>query len=116
MTKIKEALRKRGNRASAVFKLFNGYATHRGSQSFLSWHMEMYKFAELINWTGYNAETAAVDDIISQASSSTLHQKAIQENPSYSGAGGRGIIHYSFWFSCFPQLCTPSSEGKLPPG
>ena len=34
VTKIKEALRKRGTRTSAVFKLFNGYS--QGSQSFES--------------------------------------------------------------------------------
>ena len=50
VTKIKEALRKRGNRASAVFKLFNGYS--QGSQSFESWHMEVYKSAKLMDWTG----------------------------------------------------------------
>ena len=34
--KVKTALRKRGNRTAAVFKLFNGHA--KGSQSFESWH------------------------------------------------------------------------------
>ena len=50
VTKIKEALRKRGNRTSAVFKLFNGYS--QGSQSFESWHMEVYKSTKLKDWTG----------------------------------------------------------------
>ena len=66
--KIKDALRKRGNRTAAVFKLFNGHS--QGTQSFESWHTEVYKAAKLIDWTGYNAETAAVDALICQTSSS----------------------------------------------
>ena len=79
--KIKDALKKRGNRTSAVFKLFNGHA--QGSQTFESWHTEVYKASKLIDWEGYNAETAAVDAIICQTSSAKLQQKALQENPSY---------------------------------
>ena len=79
--KIKDALKKRGNRTSAVFKLFNGHS--QGSQTFESWHTEVYKASKLIDWEGYNAETAAVDAIICQTSSAKLQQKALQENPSY---------------------------------
>ena len=79
--KIKNALKKRGNRTSAVFKLFNGHS--QGNQSFESWHTDVYKAAKLIDWEGYNAETAAVDAIICQTSSAKLQQKALQENPSY---------------------------------
>ena len=75
INKIKDALKKRGNRTSAVFKLFNGHA--QGNQSFESWHTEVLKAAKLIDWTGYSAETAAVDAIITQTSSSKLQQKAI---------------------------------------
>ena len=89
MNKIKVALKKRGNRTSAVFKLFNGHA--QGSQSFESWHMEVFKAAKLIDWTGYDAKTAAVDAIITQTSSSKLQQKAIQENPSYAELVDLGI-------------------------
>ena len=51
--------------------------------------MELYKFAELINRTGYQyiAETAAVDDII-------------QENPSYPELVA-GVYLLFLWFSCF---------------
>ena len=45
--KIKAALKKRGNRTSAVFKLFNGHV--QGSQSYESWHTEGYKAAQLID-------------------------------------------------------------------
>ena len=89
MTKIKEALQKRGNRTSAVFKLFNGHS--QGGQSFESWHMEVHKAAKLIDWTGYNAETAAVDAIITQTSSAKLQQRALQENPSYQELVDLGI-------------------------
>ena len=43
----------------------------------------VYKAAKLIDWTWYNAETAAVDAIISQTSSAKLQQKVLQENPKY---------------------------------
>ena len=48
--KIKAALKKRGNRTFAVFKLFNGHG--QGSQLFESWHTEVYKAAQLIDWAG----------------------------------------------------------------
>ena len=89
ITKIETALKKRGNRTSAVFKLFNGHP--QGNQSFESWHMEIFKASKLIDWTGYNAETAAVDAIITQTSSNKLQQKAIQENPSYAELVDLGI-------------------------
>ena len=79
--KIRVALKKRGNRTAAVFKLFNGHS--QGSESFESWHTKVYKAAKLIDWTGYDAETAAVDAIICQTSSAKLQQKALQENPKY---------------------------------
>ena len=41
ITKVKDALQKRANRTAAVLKLFNGHA--QGSQSFDSWHREVYK-------------------------------------------------------------------------
>ena len=87
--KIKAALKKRGNRTSAVFKLFNGHA--QGSQSFESWHTEVYKAAQLIDWTDYDAKKAAVDAIIMQTSSVKLQQKAIQENPTYEELVDLGI-------------------------
>ena len=79
--KVKTALRKRGNRTAAVFKLFNGHA--QGSQSFESWHRGVHKAAKLIDWTGYDADKAAVDAIITQTSSTKLQQKGLQENPAY---------------------------------
>ena len=54
--KIKAALKKRGNRTSSVFKLFNTH--HQGSQSFDTWHREVRKAAMLIDWTGYDADSA----------------------------------------------------------
>ena len=56
--KIIQGLKKRGNRTSAVFKLFNSHA--QGKQSFDSWHKEVYKAAKLIDWGDYNAKKAAV--------------------------------------------------------
>ena len=87
--KIKAALRKRGNRTSAVFKLFNSHA--QGDKSFESWHTEIYKAAKLIDWGDYNAKKAAVDAIITQTSSAKLQQRAIQENPSYEELVDLGI-------------------------
>ena len=45
--KVKIALKKRGNRTSAVFKLYHTH--HQGSQSFDSWHKEVRKAALLID-------------------------------------------------------------------
>ena len=45
--KIKNALKRRGNRTSAVFKLFNTHS--QGSQLFDLWHKEIRKAAQLID-------------------------------------------------------------------
>ena len=87
--KIIQALTKRGNRTSAVFKLFNGHK--QGKMSFEAWHTQIYKAAQLIDWEGYGAEKAAVDAIIMQTSSVKLQQRAIQENPSYEELVNLGI-------------------------
>ena len=87
--KIRAGLKKRGNRTSAVFKLFNGHA--QGKQSFDSWHREVSKAAKLIDWTGYGAEQAAVDAIVMQTSSVKLQQRAIQDNPTYDQLVNLGI-------------------------
>ena len=77
--KVKTALKGRGNRTSAVFKLFNNH--QQGSRSFDSWHQDVVKAAKLIDWTGYDATKAAVDALVLQTSSQKLQQRAIQENP-----------------------------------
>ena len=87
--KIRAGLKKRGNRTSAVFKLFNGHT--QGKQSFDSWHREVHKAAKLIDWGGYNADTAAVDAIVMQTSSVKLQQRAIQDNPTYDQLVNLGI-------------------------
>jgi hypothetical protein len=80
-TKIRVALRGRGNRTAGVFKLFTSHP--QGRQSFESWHRKVYEAAKLIEWAGYDADTAAVDAILIQTSSTRLQQKAMQENPTY---------------------------------
>ena len=70
MDKIKAALKKRGNRTSAVFKLFNTHG--QGSQSFDAWHKEIRKAAKLIDWTDYDADKAMVDAIVMHTSSTKL--------------------------------------------
>ena len=79
--KIRKALRGRGNRTAAVFKLFTGMP--QGQKTFDSWHKKVYEAAKQVDWDGYNAETAAVDALVMQTKSSKLQQKAIQDNPSY---------------------------------
>ena len=59
---VKAALKKRGNRTSAVFKLFNTHG--QGSQSFNAWHKEIRKAAKLIDCTNYDADKATVDAIM----------------------------------------------------
>ena len=86
--KGKNALKKRGNRTSAVFKL----NTHsQGSQLFDLWYKEIRKAAQLIDWTDYNADEATVDAIVMQTYSNKLQQRAIQENPSYDEIVNLGI-------------------------
>ena len=67
---MKAALKKKGNRSSTVFKLFNAHS--QGLQSFDSWHKEVRKAAQLIDWTGYNADSATVDGIMTQTASTKL--------------------------------------------
>ena len=87
--KIRRGLKGRGNRTSAVFKLFNSHP--QGQQSFDSWHREVYKAAKLIDWTNYGADHAAVDAIVMQTSSVKLQQRAIQDNPTYDKLVNLGI-------------------------
>ena len=87
--KIRRALRGRGNRTAAVFKLFTGMA--QGGRSFDLWHKKVYEAAKQVDWEGYNAETAAVDAIVMQTKSAKLQQKAIQDNPSYEELVKLGI-------------------------
>ena len=87
--KITTALKKRGNRSAAVFKLFT--RMNQGSRTFESWYKEVYEAAKRIDWTGYGADTATVDALIMQTSSQRLQQKAIQENPKYSEMVDLGI-------------------------
>ena len=89
MVKIRRALKGRGNRTAAVFKLFTGMA--QGGRSFDLWHKKVYEAAKQVDWDGYNAETAAVDAIVMQTKSAKLQQKAIQDNPSYEELVKRGI-------------------------
>ena len=51
----------------------------------------MYKAAKLIDWTGYDANQAAVDAMVMQTSSVRLQQRAIQENPNYEQLVNLGI-------------------------
>ena len=62
VARIKDSLTAKGNRTSAVFKLFN--SNKQGSQSFDSWHQKVIKAAKLIDWTDYDWEKAAVDAMI----------------------------------------------------
>ena len=89
ISKIISALKKRGNRSAAVFKLFT--RMNQGGRTFESWYKEVFEAAKRIDWTGYGAETAAVDAIIMQTSSQKLRQKAIQENPKYNEMVDLGI-------------------------
>ena len=87
--KIRKALRGRGNRTAAVFKLFTGMP--QGQKTFDAWHKKVYEAAKQVEWDGYNAEMAAVDAIIMQTRSAKLQQKAIQDNPSYEELVKLGI-------------------------
>ena len=89
MEKIRRALKGRGNRTAAVFKLFTGMP--QGEKTFDAWHKKVYEAAKQVDWVGYDAETAAVDAIVMQTKSSKLQQKAIQDNPSYEELVKLGI-------------------------
>ena len=87
--KIKAALKGRENRTCAVFKLFHGHP--QGISLFDSWHKEVLKAAQLIDWTDYESNKAAVDAIIMQTSSVKLQQRAIQDNPTSDQLVNLGI-------------------------
>ena len=75
MGKIRKALKGRGNRTAAVFKLFTGMP--QGEKIFDAWHKKVYEAAKQVDWEGYNAEVAAMDAIVMQTKSTKLQQKAI---------------------------------------
>ena len=109
--KIRRGLKCRGNRTSAVFKLFNSHP--QGQQSFDSWHREVYKAAKLIDWTNYGADQAAVDAIVMQTSSVKLQQRAIQDNPTYDKLVNLGISQEQAkkrQRSCLMERMTPSTD------
>ena len=54
MEKIRRALKGRGNRTAAVFKLFTGMA--QGGRTFDHWHKKVYEAAKQVDWDGYNAD------------------------------------------------------------
>jgi hypothetical protein len=54
-------------------------------------HREVRKAALLIDWTDYNADSATVDAIVTQTASTTLQQRAIQDNPNYDEIVNLGI-------------------------
>ena len=89
VNKIREALKKRGSRSAAVYKLFS--KNPQGSTSFDEWHRVVYEGAKRIDWTGYGPETAAVDAMIMQTSSQKLREKALQESPNYQEMVKLGI-------------------------
>ena len=89
LEKIRKALKGRGNRTAAVFKLFTGMP--QGEKTFDAWHKKVYEAAKQVDWDGYNAEVAAVDAIVMQTRSTKLQQKAIQDNPSYEELVKLGI-------------------------
>ena len=72
--------------------------------SFDSWHKEVLKAAQLIDWTDYDSNKAAVDAIIMQTSSVKLQQRAIQQNPTYNQLVNLGIT----------QEQAKKKAGKLP--
>ena len=74
MGKIRKALKGRGNRTAAVFKLFTGMP--QGEKTFDAWHKKVYEAAKQVDWDGYDAERAAVDAIVMQTRSAKLQQKA----------------------------------------
>ena len=81
MAKIRKALKGRGNRTVSVHKLFSNMA--QTNQTFDVWHKKVSELAKTVDWTDYNYVKAAVEAIILQPSSGRLHQKALQENPTY---------------------------------
>ena len=89
ITKIKTALKKTGNRTSAVHRLYTAHS--QGDQTFDTWHRTVRKAAQLIDWTDYDADKATVDAILMQTSSSKLRQRAIQENLGYEELVALGI-------------------------
>ena len=62
INKIAAALKRRGNRSAAVFKLFTRMS--QGSRNFEIWYKEVYEADKRIYWTNYGAETATVDALI----------------------------------------------------
>ena len=89
MEKIRKALKGRGNRTAAVFKLFIGMP--QGDRTFDARLKKAYDAAKQVDWDGYNAERAAVDTIVMQTRSAKLQQKAILYNLSYEELVKLGI-------------------------
>ena len=73
MKKIRRALKRRGNRTAAVFKLFTGMA--QGGRTFELWHKKVYEEAKQVDWEGYNAETTRAYAIVMQTRSAKLRQR-----------------------------------------
>ena len=81
VNKVKNGLIARTNKVVQRNKLFSNFP--QGSKSFEKWSVEISNAAQLIDYTNYNWQQAAVDAIILQTSNAKLRERALQENINY---------------------------------
>ena len=79
--KVKDGLIARTNKVVQRNKLFSNFS--QGSKSFEKWSVEISNAAQLIDYTDYDWQQAAVDAMILQTSNAKLRERALQENITY---------------------------------
>ena len=73
--KIKEAIMKQTNKASAVFKLF--MEIHQENLTFGEWYPQIEKQADRVNWEDFGREDAIVLAILYQSNNPKLKAKIL---------------------------------------
>ena len=79
--KVSDGLSARTNKVVQRNKLFSNFP--QGSKSFEKWSVEISNAAELIDYSDYSWQQAAVDAMVLQTSNAKLRERALQDNVNY---------------------------------
>ena len=79
--KVSDGLSARTNKVVQRNKLFSNFP--QGSKSFEKWSVEISNAAQLIDYSDYSWQQAAVDAMVLQTSNAKLRERALQDNVNY---------------------------------
>jgi hypothetical protein len=89
--KIREGIKGQTNQASARFKLFQQMP--QAGQPFARWYTRIKEQADRVDWTVYNAKTAARDAILFQTDDKKLMKKIMAEDITFDETVKAGLAY-----------------------